>query len=253
MKILLSPAKSMDVNIPNISIDKTSPLFMEKTNQIISVLKSWSISDFKSKMKISDTISLNTYETYKNWNQVDDEDGIPAVFLYSGTAFKGLSSIDWNNQDLDYAQNNLIILSGLYGFLRPLDSINKYRLEMALKFDISKEVNSLYKFWSKSITSYINDNYPKELIVNLASNEYSKVIDKKVLMSNILNCHFLEVRNGSERSIASHAKRARGLFARFIVKNKLKDKENLKSFDLDGYKYRNDLSNEKDYYFSRNH
>jgi hypothetical protein len=243
----------MDANIPNISIDKTYPLFLDKTNQLISVLNSWSISDFKSKMKTSDSISLTTFETYKNWNQSNINSGIPAVYLYSGTAFKGLSSINWNNLDLDYAQNNLIILSGLYGFLRPLDLIHKYRLEMALKFDISKDVNSLYKFWSHSITTYFNENFSKELIVNLASNEYFKVIDEKVLETDILNCHFLEVKNGTQKSIASHAKRARGLFARFIVKNKLKHREDLKLFDLEGYKYRDDLSNENNYFFSRIH
>jgi hypothetical protein len=253
MKILLSPAKSMNTNIPDILLDKSYPLFNNKTNQIVSVLKDWSLQAIKTKMKTSDSISLRTFEIYKNWDHNNFKNGFPAIFLYSGTAFKGLSANDLSDQEIVFLNENLFILSGLYGLLKPLDIIHPYRLEMALKFEINKEINSLYKFWKKNLTKYLNNNFPNEIIVNLASEEYFKVIDKDNLTSNILNCHFLEIRNGSEKVISSHAKKARGLLTRFIVKNELKVKEDLKSFDLNGYGYRKDLSDEDNYYFSRTH
>ncbi len=253
MKILLSPAKSMNTNFHNISLGKSRPLFNKNTNEIISVLKSWSLQDIKSKMKISDSISRNTFEIYKNWHHNNFKNGFPAIFLYAGTAFKGLSAIDFNYDEISFLNKNLFILSGLYGLLRPLDIIHPYRLEMALKFEINNEINSLYKFWRNNLTKYLNNDFPNELIVNLASEEYFKVINKDILNLSILNCHFLEIKNGKEKVIANHAKKARGLFTRFVVKNKLNLKEDLKFFDLDGYSYREDLSDKDNYYFSRTH
>ena len=253
MKILLSPAKSMNINIRNISLEKSKPLFINKTHEIVSVIKDWSIQDIKTKMKTSDSITVSTFETYKNWTKNNIGNGFPAIFLYGGTAFKGLSVNDFNDQEITFLNETLFILSGLYGLLKPLDIIHPYRLEMALKFEINREINSLYKFWKHSLTNYLNENFQNEWIVNLASEEYFKVIDKANLALNVLNCHFLEIQNGKEKVIANHAKKARGSFVRFIVKNKLKHKQDLKSFNFCGYSFRKDISNEDNYYFSRTH
>tara|TARA_B100001287_G_scaffold150032_1_gene126303 strand:+ start:14657 stop:15388 length:732 start_codon:yes stop_codon:yes gene_type:complete len=243
----------MNTKIPDFSIEKSHPLFSHKTNEILSVLRGWSLQAIKTKMKVSDSISIKTFEIYKNWNHNDLKNGSPAIFLYDGTAFKGLCVDDFNYQEIKFTNDNLFILSGLYGLLKPLDIIHPYRLEMALKFQINEKADTLYKYWRNDLTSYLNNNFSNELIINLASDEYFKVLDKDNLTLSVLNCHFLEIRNGIEKVIANHAKKARGLLTRFIIKNKLSAKQDLKSFNLSGYNYRNDLSDEDNYYFSRIH
>ena len=251
MKILLSPAKSMKSKLPGFDVKETNPLFLHKTKQIISSLSQWTIMDFKAKMKINDTISLSTFDAFQALKKDGVSKGIPSIYYYDGLAFKGLSAIEMNKDDITYAQESLFILSGLYGLLRPLDLIHFYRLEMAFRFKMENGTNSLYDFWTSEITNYLNKNFSDELIVNLASNEYSKVINTKSLLSEFITCHFLEVKNGAEKVIASHAKKARGLMAKFIISNKLKSKEELKLFNSLGYTFREDLSNEKNIYFSR--
>ena len=253
MKVLLSPAKSMSSNLPDFPFIGTSPIFSIKTQQLISVLKNWSSKDFKLKMKVSDSISESTYQSYSQWSLNNNKNGLPSIFLYSGTAFKGLASNLMSQKDINYAQNNLYILSGLYGLLKPLDIIHPYRLEMAFKFNINKTTDSLYSFWRDVITDYINNTFENELIVNLASNEYSKVIDRKTLNPDILEFQFLENKNGVEKVIANHSKMARGLLARYIIKNQIKEKTKLLSFNSNGYCFRDDLSTESEYVFSRNH
>jgi len=251
MKILLSPAKSMKSKLPDFDFNETNPLFLHKTKQIISSLSQWTIMDFKAKMKINDTISLSTFDAFQALKKDGISKGIPSIYYYDGLAFKGLSAIEMNKDDIAYAQESLFILSGLYGLLRPLDLIHFYRLEMAFRFKIENGINSLYDFWSNDITNYLNKNFSNDLIVNLASNEYSRVINTTSLLSKFITCHFLEVKNGAEKVIASHAKKARGLMAKFIISNQLKSKEEIKLFDLEGYTFRKDLSNENNIYFSR--
>ena len=253
MKVLLSPAKSMSSNLPDFPVIGTSPIFSVKTLQLISVLKNWSPNDFKLKMKVSDSISESTYQSYSQWSLNNNENGFPSIFLYSGTAFKGLASNVMSQKEIDYAQNNLYVISGLYGLLKPLDIIHPYRLEMAFKFNINKTTDSLYDFWRDEITNYLSNNFKNELIVNLASNEYSKVLDRKTLEIDVLECQFLENKNGKEKVVANHAKMARGLLARYIVQNQIKEKAKLLSFNSNGYCFRGDLSTESEYVFSRNH
>lgn len=251
MKVLLSPAKSMKSKQPNFVLKTTKPLFENKTQQIISVLSGWKSSDFKLKMKTNDSISQTTFDAFQSLNNGDSENRFPSIYYYDGIAFKGLSATNMSIDEIDYAQNHLYVLSGLYGILRPLDLIEFYRLEMALKFEISSQINSLYEFWSYEITSYLNKYFPNEIIVNLASNEYSKVIDTKTLTAKFITCHFLEVKNGTEKIVSSHAKKARGKMANFIIVNKITSIENLKLFNLNGYVFRHDLSSNNNIYFSR--
>jgi uncharacterized protein len=251
MKILLSPAKSMKSNLPDFDLKITNPLFYNKTKQIISVLANWSPLDFKTKMKTNDAISQSTFDAFQCMNQENFKNGVPSIYYYDGMAFKGLSAINMNSEDINYAQDNLFVLSGLYGMLRPLDLINFYRLEMALRFKITDEINSLYEFWSIEITNYFNENFPKELIVNLASYEYSKVLNTKHLTGKFITCHFLEIKNGTGKVVSSYAKKARGLMANYIIVNKLQSIEGLKLFKLENYIFRQDLSNQDNLYFSR--
>jgi uncharacterized protein len=251
MKVLLSPAKSMKQKQSNFVLKTTKPLFNNKTNQIISVLSSWNTLDFKLKMKTNDSISQTTFDAFQSLKKCKSENRFPSIYYYDGIAFKGLSATNMSIDEINYAQNHLFVLSGLYGLLRPLDLIEFYRLEMALRFQISSDINSLYEFWSHEITSYLNKCSSNEIVVNLASNEYSKVIDTKTLTGKFITCHFLEVKNGTEKIVSSHAKRARGMMANFIMVNKLKSIENLKLFNLGGYIFREDLSSKNNIYFSR--
>ncbi len=251
MKILLSPAKSMKSKQPDFDFKSTKPLFPKKIDQIVSVLSNWSLLDFKSKMKINDAISQSTFDAFQYLRQDFIEQGIPSIYFYDGLAFKALSAVEMNKDDIEFAQKSLFILSGLYGLLRPLDLIHFYRLEMAFRFEIYNGINSLHEFWSNDITNYMNDNFPNDLIVNLASNEYSKVINSKNLHSKFITCHFLEIKNGIEKVISSHSKKARGLMAKYIIVNKLQSKEDLTQFNLEGYIFREDLSTLDNIYFSR--
>lgn len=252
MKILISPAKSMMPISASFSTKNSVPEFLENSLELVSVLKKWSISEFKIKMKISEAITNSTYKLYNEWDSNNISNGIPSIFLYSGTAFKGLAVSEMNLEEVNYANDHLFILSGLYGILRPLDIIHPYRLEMALKFKISKGVDTLYDFWRNEISNFLNRNTKKEIIVNLASNEYFKVLRNK-MNSPILNCHFLENKNGKERVIASHAKMARGLMANFIIKNKIENEIQLRNFNTNGYEYISAISTQNEYYFSRIH
>lgn len=251
MKVVLSPAKSMNSKLPNFDLKATKPLFENKTKQIVSVLSDWKSLDFKLKMKTNDSISQTTFDAFQSIKKGLSENRFPSIYYYDGIAFKGFSATKMSFDQINYAQSHLFVLSGLYGILRPLDLIEFYRLEMALRFKISSQINSLYEFWSYEITSYLNKNFPNEVIVNLASNEYSKVIDTKTLTAKFITCHFLEVKNGTEKIVSSHAKKARGKMANFIIVNKLKSLENLKLFNSDGYVFREDLSNQNNIYFSR--
>ena len=251
MKVLLSPAKLMTPSEPSFSFPNSEPIFLDKSLELVDVLSRWSVSDFQQNMKISKSISEKTYNDFKRLKSDDITFMFSAIFLYSGTAFKGLSAFDMNLEELNFAQDHLFILSGLYGLLKPLDLVQPYRLEMALKFNINQTTSSLYDFWVNHITSHIVKNCKNELLINLASNEYTKAVDVKKINNPVLTCHFLETKNGKEKVIASHAKMARGLMTRYIIRNKIQEKSGLQSFNISGYKFRDDLSTEKEYYFSR--
>ena len=245
MKIILSPTKTMMNSQFKIEDSPSSiPFFQKEAINIHQLLKGFSKQKIKSLMKLSENLNVQTINDIQLWNS-ENSYKTPAVYAYQGTSFQYLEPQKWKLSDANYAQKHLLILSGLYGVLRPFDWINKYRLEMGLKFEIESS-KSLIQFWKNKITNYFNSQMGDKFIVNLASKEYSNVLINKNLKSTVIDCVFYEKSNNSLKIVGSYSKAARGCMANFIVKNKLEIIEDLKGFKELGYNFSsNDSSNNK--------
>jgi cytoplasmic iron level regulating protein YaaA (DUF328/UPF0246 family) len=186
-------------------------------------------------MKLSENLNVQTINDIQLWDS-EKSYKTPAVYAYQGTSFKFLEPLKWKLSDADYAQNHLLIFSGLYGVLRPFDWINKYRLEMGLKFQLDSSKN-LTQFWKDKITKYFNSFEQDKFIINLASKEYSNVLTNTSLNSTIIDCVFYEKSKNSLKVVGSYSKAARGSMTNFIVKNKLESIEDLERFSELGYNF----------------
>ena len=192
-------------------------------------------------MNISEKISLLNYERYIKWSlPFTKKNAHPALLLFQGDVYKGISVGDFKKEDFIYAQKSLRILSGLYGILKPLDLIQPYRLEMGTQIKIGKH-NDLYDFWGDEITKAINEDKNSDYLINLASVEYFKSINKEKLNAKLINIIFKEKRNGSYKIIGINAKKARGLMSRYIIKNKISNPMKLKKFKEENYKAKRKL------------
>lgn len=234
MKIVLSPTKTMMNSQFKIEDSPSSiPFFQKEAINIHQLLKGFSKQKIKSLMKLSENLYVQTINDIQLWDS-ESSYKTHAVYAYQGTSFKYLDPQKWKLSDANYAQNHLLILSGLYGVLRPFDLINKYRLEMGLKFQIESN-KSLTQFWEDKITTYFNSFNENKFLINLASKEYSNVLETSSLNSIIIDCIFYEKSNNSLKVIGNYSKAARGSMANFIVKNKLERIEDLKEFSELGY------------------
>ena len=252
MKILLSPAKSLDFK-SDLPTSKTSSICFEKEAQYLnSILKSKNPKELSDLMSISSKIADLNYERNHSWSlPFTQANARQAVYAFSGDVFRGLDAYSIDVNKIDFLQNSVRIISGLYGLIKPLDLIQPYRLEMGTKLAFDSNKN-LYDYWRKKITDQLNlelDN--KEPILNLASNEYFKAIDAKVIKSDIYSANFKQLKNGEFKTIAIFSKKARGMMTRFIIDNNITEITNLKSFDYDGYMYHKDLSTDKELIFTR--
>ena len=252
MKILLSPAKSLDFKseIPTI---KTSPICFEKEAQHLnSILKTKNPKELSDLMSISSKIADLNYERNHSWSlPFTTSNARQAVYAFSGDVYRGLDAYSIENDKIDFMQNSVRIISGLYGLIKPLDLIQPYRLEMGTKLSFDSNKN-LYDFWRKKITEKLNNELiDNEPLINLASNEYFKAIDTKVIKSDIYSVNFKQFKNGSYKTIAIFSKKARGMMTRFIINNQIDDINGLKLFDYDDYSYHESLSNDKELVFIR--
>ena len=239
MKIIISPAKSLDFETPAKFEKFTQPDFLDESEKLVERMREFSPEDLSKIMKISDKLADLNYQRYSDWQTpFTSGNAKQAIFAFTGDVYTGLDAENLSEDDIDFAQNHLRILSGLYGLLRPLDLMQAYRLEMGTKLK-----PSLYEFWGDKLTRALGD----ELVINLASNEYSKAVCPK----NILTVHFKEQKNDELKVIGLFAKKARGMMSRYIIKNRIEDAEWLKGFSDDGYQYRGDLSDEKNFVFVR--
>ena len=240
MKIILSPTKTMMNSQFKIENSPSSiPFFQKEAINIHQLLKGFSKQKIKSLMKLSENLNVQTINDIQLWDS-EKSNKTHAVYGYQGTSFKYLDSQKWKLSDADYAQNHLLILSGLYGVLRPFDLINKYRLEMGLKFQLESS-NSLTQFWKDKMTNYFNSFDENKFIINLASREYSNVLINSSFNSTVIDCFFYEKSNNSLKVVGSYSKAARGCMANFIIKNKLNSIKDLERFSELGYNF---LSNE---------
>ena len=254
MLAILSPAKTLDYETPLKTKLNSQPVYGRESNQLIKTLRTFEPFEVASLMKISDKLADLNHKRYVEWrNKPAESKTRPAALAFKGDVYQGLEAESFNDNDLKFAQRHLRILSGLYGLLRPLDAIQPYRLEMGTKLKTSKGQN-LYDYWGTKLTTGLNEALKESkegTLVNLASNEYFGAVQPKLLEGSLLNIGFKEKRNGQLKFVSFSAKKARGLMAKFIIKERLKNPDDLKNFDLEDYKFNKKLSSELDWTFSR--
>ena len=254
MLAILSPAKTLDYETPLKTKLNSQPIYGRESNQLIKTLRTFEPFEVASLMKISDKLADLNHKRYVEWrNKPAESKTRPAALAFKGDVYQGLEAESFNDNDLKFAQRHLRILSGLYGLLRPLDVIQPYRLEMGTKLKTSKGQN-LYDYWGTKLTTGLNEalkESKERTLVNLASNEYFGAVQPKLLEGSLLNIGFKEKRNGQLKFVSFSAKKARGLMAKFIIKERLKNPDDLKNFDLENYKFNKKLSSKLDWTFSR--
>ena len=246
MLVTVSPAKTLDYESALPELNTTDLSFPDDAQNLIDELRTKSVDDIKSLMKLSDKLSELNVQRYKDWKlPMSAGDARPAAFAFKGDVYLGLDIASFSAEDLEYSKDRLCILSGLYGLLRPLDLIQPYRLEMGTRLNNSRGKN-LYEFWGTKISEALNARFDKkEILVNLASNEYAKAINKKALELDVITPNFLDCKKGNYKVISFYAKRARGYMAAWILKNRVNDVEKLKEFNVEGYAYCEERSTEK--------
>lgn len=253
MIITLSPAKILDFE-SGIPISATSePLFQKEATELNERMKKLTIDEIIKLMKVNPSLGQNTYE-YIHGYDMPQTPQRQSIFVYNGIAFQGLDAATLSEDDLAFGQQHLIILSGLYGMLRPLDLVRPYRLEMQTKLKNNKG-NNLYDYWREKLSLQMANMLKQgdNIWVNLASNEYSKVIDRKLLPEGyqIITPVFKEASGNVYKQVTVHAKKARGMMTRFIIQNKIENPEYLKAFDTEGYAYSEQLSQGEEWVFIR--
>ena len=239
MKILISPAKSLDFesNLPTKII--TKPYFVNEANNINSILKKKSPQDIQKLMTISEKLAELNWERNQKFSaqEIDKQINRAAIYAFNGDVYSGLDPYTLPEEKIDKMQSQIRILSGLYGVLRPLDQIQAYRLEMGTKISIGSN-NNLYSFWKNKVTNQLKSELEEgELILNLASKEYFSVIDTSLLSNTIISPEFKDFKNGKLKIISFYAKKARGLMARYLIDEDIFDLEGIRLFSSDGYRY----------------
>ena len=252
MLIVLSPAKSLDLETPPTTKLNTTPDFLHRSRELIDVLRRYSPAEVGSLMSISDALSALNVGRYATWND-DPADGRQAIMTFNGDVYDGFDARSLKPKQLAYAQSNLRILSGLYGVLRPLDLIQPHRLEMGTKL-ATPHGKDLYAFWGETVTAKLNEVIAEQdakVLVNLASEEYFKSVKPKLLPVPVITPVFEDWKGGKYKIISFFAKRARGMMARYAAVKGITDPQKLKRFDVDGYAYVKDASNDKNWVFRR--
>lgn len=251
---ILSPAKTLDITRTHIK-HYSEPLYIKEAAVLMAELEKYSPPELETLMKINSELAETNFKRNSSWKtEHTPSNSKQALFAYAGHVYQGLDAAALDEVSLLFAQDHLRIISGLYGVLRPLDLIQPYRLEMGIKLEnpLGKD---LYSFWKDIITDYFVEElktHGEKTLVNLASNEYSSVIDRKKLEARIVTPVFRDYSRGSYKVVMVYAKRARGMMARFIAENRIDDPEKLKEFDADGYAFSENLSSENDFVFLRN-
>ena len=240
MLFLLSPAKALDYETPPSTPTHTQPLFVKQAGELIDVLRDKSMQDIAELMSLSDPLAGLNVARYQAWKpKFTPQNAKQAVLAFNGDVYEGLDAKTLKDKDLAWAQDHVCILSGLYGVLRPLDLMQPYRLEMGTKLATEKGKN-LYQFWGAQIAQYLNQRAAEQgdnVIINLASEEYFKSVDRKTLQPRVVACVFEELKAGKYKVVSFMAKRARGLMVRYAVEHRATTPESLQGFDTEGYAY----------------
>ncbi len=254
MLIVISPAKTLDFETAPITKVHTQPEFLKESRQLVSQLKELTPAEVSSLMKISDKLGVLNFLRFNEWKTPFTlNNSKQALLAFKGDVYTGINADSFNSRDLKFAQKHLRILSGLYGVLKPLDLIQAYRLEMGSKFK-NRKGKDLYEFWESKLTDQINQDLKaskSKYLINLASNEYFKSLQADAINAEIIVPVFKDYKNGKYKIISFYAKKARGLMSAYIIKNRLKNPEDIKAFDVDGYKFCKSASNSTNWVFQR--
>ena len=252
MKIIISPAKSLDFESKVSTSLHTQPRFLEQSEKLNKKLKALSRKKLSDLMSISKDLASLNYNRNQEWETpFTPENSKQAIYAFTGEVFRGIDVNSLEEEKLPLLQDRLRILSGLYGLLKPLDLIQPYRLEMGTRLKVGRRDN-LYKFWDDTVAKALNEELEDdELLINLASTEYFKVIPKKVLKVPMITPVFKDFKNGQYKTIMTFAKKARGLMVRYIIDNNVKTIEELKGFDVDNYRFSEEMSSETELVFTR--
>ena len=249
MLAIISPSKTQDFSQCNID-SFTQTRQIDNSDQLIGILKNKSKSQISKLMSLSEKLSELNFDRFQKFKLPFTLDNAKqAILAFRGDVYNGINAPELSSEDLEFAQGKVRMLSGLYGVVRPLDLIQPYRLEMGTKLSNAKG-GDLYDYWGSEISSVLNDDEP-DLIINLASNEYFKAIDKKTLNANILDIVFKEKKGDSYKVIGIYAKRARGLMVNYIIRNRLESPEALKDFSDEGYRFDKELSTDSSWVYLR--
>ena len=254
MLIIISPAKTLDFETAPITKVHTQPEFLKESRQLVSQLKELTPAEVSSLMKISDKLGVLNFLRFNEWKTPFTlNNAKQALLAFKGDVYTGINADSFSRRDLNFAQKHLRILSGLYGILKPLDLIQAYRLEMGSKFR-NRKGNDLYEFWESKLTDQINQDIKaskSKYLINLASNEYFKSLQADAINAEIIVPVFKDYKNGKYKIITFYAKKARGLMSAYIIKNRLKNPEDIKAFNVDGYKFCKSASNSTNWVFQR--
>lgn len=252
MKLVLSPAKSLNFESPLPNALQTEGQFLAQSERLNKLLKTKSASNLSKLMSISEALGQLNYERNQSWALPFTTDNArPAAYAFNGDVYKGLDAYTIPEDKLETFQNTVRILSGLYGLLKPTDLIQPYRLEMGTKLKVGTKKN-LYEFWKSDITKALNEQLEDdEVFLNLASNEYFKAVDTKALKVPVLTANFKELKNGQYKIISFYAKAARGMMARYVVDTNAKTQDDLKGFNYEGYSFSEPMSKDNELIFIR--
>ncbi|OBX27170.1 hypothetical protein LX77_02680 [Gelidibacter algens] len=252
MKLVLSPAKSLDFETTLPTEKSTQPEFLKHSEQLNKLLKKKSVKALSELMSISKDLSQLNYERNQEWEiPFTKENARPAIYAFNGDVYRGLDAYTIPKNKIEKVKDTVRILSGLYGVLKPLDLIQPYRLEMGTKLSVGKHKN-LYEFWKKDITNALNNELKDgEIFLNLASVEYFKAVDTKTLKVPVIDVDFKELKNGDYKTIGIYAKLARGLMTRYIIDNNSETLDDVKGFDLENYRFHEKLSADNKLVFTR--
>jgi len=252
MKIIISPAKSLDFESKVPTTLHTQPRFLEESQKLNKKLKTLSKNKLSSLMSISDDLAALNYDRNQNWKiPFTKKNAKQAIYAFTGAVFQGIDVNSLHEDKIPFLQDKLRILSGLYGLLKPLDLIQPYRLEMGTKIEVGKKDN-LYQFWDDALAKSLNEELKEdELLINLASTEYFKALPKKVLKVPMITPVFKDFKNGQYKTIMTYAKMARGYMVRYIVENNIETIEDLKGFNIEGYGFSEEMSSGNNLVFTR--
>ena len=249
MLVVVSPAKKLNMQSPSHQMS-SRPIFSQNAGELVSKMQALSVDELKKTMGLSEKLAKLNFDRFASFGSQEKKS---AVFAFDGDTYQGLDAGSLDETDLEFAQDRLRILSGLYGLLRPLDAIEPYRLEMGSKLEI-EEVPSLYKYWGSALAKKLNEE-AKEIqcntLVNCASQEYFNAVDLKALELDVVTPVFLERKDGKAKMVSFFAKKARGMLARFAIKNRVTDPRQLLDFDYGGYKFSSDDSDHSKLVFTR--